>query len=67
MTASLDDAMIAGHPIARWGTPDEVARMALFVAADVTYSTGSEFEVDGGATTGSMILTQTDTETGTAD
>ena len=44
-----------GQPIARFGTSEEVAQLALFIAADATYSTGSEFIVDGGATTGSMI------------
>ena len=29
--------------------------MMLFIAADATYSTGSEFLIDGGVTAGSMI------------
>jgi 3alpha(or 20beta)-hydroxysteroid dehydrogenase len=36
----------------RFGDPEEVARMVLFVAADATFSTGSEFVLDGGATAG---------------
>ncbi|MER6100361.1 SDR family oxidoreductase [Streptomyces sp. NPDC001728] len=64
MTADMDDSMTAAQPIPRWGTPDEVAAMALFLATGATYSTGSEFVIDGGATTGSMILTETDTEHG---
>ncbi|WP_149182734.1 glucose 1-dehydrogenase [Streptomyces sp. TRM49041] len=59
MTAGFDDSMTAAQPIARFGTPEEVARTALFLAADATYSTGSEFVVDGGATTGSMIVAET--------
>ena len=55
MTAGMDDSVVAGQPIARFGTSEEVAQLALFIAADATYSTGSEFIVDGGATTGSMI------------
>ncbi|MFI6845260.1 SDR family oxidoreductase [Kitasatospora sp. NPDC050467] len=43
-------------PHDRFGRPEEVAAMVLFVAADATYSTGCEFVVDGGTTTGSMIL-----------
>jgi 3alpha(or 20beta)-hydroxysteroid dehydrogenase len=30
----------------------------VFIVAEATYSTGSEFVVDGGATTGSMILAE---------
>ena len=39
-------------PIPRVGTADEVAAMMLFIAADATYSTGSEFVIDGGAMAG---------------
>ena len=56
MTAGFDDSMTAGQPIARFGEPDEVARMILFAARDATYSTGSEFVVDGGATVGSLLV-----------
>ncbi|MGW0117926.1 SDR family NAD(P)-dependent oxidoreductase [Streptomyces sp. NPDC003327] len=56
MTAGMDDTITADQPIPRFGTPEEVARMAVFLAAEATYSTGSEFVVDGGATTGSMML-----------
>jgi 3alpha(or 20beta)-hydroxysteroid dehydrogenase len=52
MTAGVDDSAAAGQPIARFGEPDEVARMVRFVIAEATYSTGSEFVVDGGAATG---------------
>ncbi|WP_340557273.1 SDR family oxidoreductase [Streptomyces sp. GSL17-111] len=61
MTADMDDSVAAAQPIARFGTPEEVARMVLFVAADATYSTGCEFVVDGGATTGSSILADEET------
>ncbi|MCE5291966.1 MAG: SDR family oxidoreductase [Nocardiaceae bacterium] len=57
MTAGLDDSVVAGQPIPRFGEPDEVAAMIRFVAIEATYSTGSEFVVDGGATTGAAILT----------
>jgi 3alpha(or 20beta)-hydroxysteroid dehydrogenase len=57
MTAGLGDDSVAGQPIERFGDPEEVARMVLFVAADATFSTGSEFVLDGGATAGiAMVL-----------
>lgn len=52
MTAGIDDTVTAGQPMPRFGEPDEVARMVRFIVADATYSTGSEFVVDGGAITG---------------
>lgn len=52
MTAGMGEEMVAGQPIGRFGDPEEVARMVLFVAADATFSTGSEFVLDGGATAG---------------
>ncbi|MFD0274222.1 SDR family NAD(P)-dependent oxidoreductase [Kitasatospora sp. NPDC127111] len=58
MTAGMDESITADQPIPRYGTPEEVAVMALFIAADATFTTGSEFVIDGGATTGNMILAQ---------
>jgi 3alpha(or 20beta)-hydroxysteroid dehydrogenase len=55
MTAGMDESMAADQPIPRFGEPDEVARMVLFVVADASFSTGSEFVVDGGAVTGSPL------------
>jgi 3alpha(or 20beta)-hydroxysteroid dehydrogenase len=52
MTEGLGEESVAGQPIERFGEPEEVAEMVLFVAADATSSTGSEFVVDGGATAG---------------
>ncbi len=43
------DAMMARQPIARMGTPQEVAYLVLFLASDESsYCTGAEFIVDGG-------------------
>ena len=53
------DVSFAG-PIPRVGHVDEVAKMMLFIAADATYSTGSEFLIDGGVTAGSMIARSQD-------
>ena len=35
-------------PISRLGTPDEVARLVLFLAADAPYITGAAFDINGG-------------------
>ena len=35
-------------PMKRHGTADEVARAALFLAFDATFTTGVELPVDGG-------------------
>jgi len=43
------DAMLAGLPAGRAGRPEEVAAVACYLASDdASYSTGSEFVVDGG-------------------
>lgn len=54
MTAGMGEEGVAGQPIERYGEPDEVARMVVFIAAEATFSTGSEFVVDGGATAGTV-------------
>ena len=53
MSPSADHPMLAAMPIPRIGEPEEVATMVLFLVADATFSTGSEFVIDGGAATGS--------------
>ena len=52
MTAGMSDALVQGQPIPRFGEAEEVAAMVRFVALEATYSTGSEFVLDGGATAG---------------
>ncbi|MGW6907070.1 SDR family oxidoreductase [Streptomyces sp. NPDC054940] len=52
MTADFDDAFTAGQPLPRFGEPEEVARMVLFIVTDATFSTGVEFVLDGGVTAG---------------
>lgn len=55
MTAGMDEAAVTGRqPIPRFGTPEEVARMVVFIATQATFSTGSEFVVDGGLVTGML-------------
>ena len=43
-------SMIAGVPLGRFGTADEIARAAVFLASDdASFVTGTEMFVDGGA------------------
>jgi NAD(P)-dependent dehydrogenase (short-subunit alcohol dehydrogenase family) len=43
--------IIDGHPMGRWGTPDEIAEMVLFLCSDAaTFITGSSVLIDGGYT-----------------
>lgn len=55
MTAAMPDEAVSAQPIARFGEPEEVADMVRFMMAEATFSTGSEFVVDGGAVTGQVL------------
>jgi len=47
-------ALVADTPLKRFGTVEEVAAMALYLASDeAAYVTGSEFHIDGGLLAGS--------------
>lgn len=47
-------ALVADTPLKRFGTPDEVAAIAVMLASDeATYMTGTEVNIDGGLLAGS--------------
>jgi 3(or 17)beta-hydroxysteroid dehydrogenase len=47
-------ALVRDTPLRRFGTPDEVAAVALLLASDeASYMTGAELSVDGGILAGS--------------
>lgn len=52
MTAGLGDEIAAGQPMPRMGEPEEVARLVRYLMTEATYTTGSEFLVDGGTVAG---------------
>lgn len=47
---------VQGTPLARFGTPEEVAALAVHLAADESaYTTGAEFTIDGGMLAGTAV------------
>jgi NAD(P)-dependent dehydrogenase (short-subunit alcohol dehydrogenase family) len=48
--AAFKAQVVADNPMQRFGTLDEFAKAAAFLAFDATYTTGAEFTVDGGRT-----------------
>lgn len=50
-TPEVNAALIKGTPLRRMGTPDEVARVVVFLASEESsYMTGAHVPVDGGVT-----------------
>ncbi|MGC9260602.1 MAG: SDR family oxidoreductase [Phycisphaerae bacterium] len=46
---TLEDALLAEIPLGRWGKPEEIASLAVFLASEeAAYCTGSTFFIDGG-------------------
>ena len=46
---SVNDAILARTPAGRWGTPEDISGVALFLASDLArYVTGETVTVDGG-------------------
>jgi 3alpha(or 20beta)-hydroxysteroid dehydrogenase len=55
MSPDDQDAVYANIAIPRVGQPEEVAKLALFLASDeASYSTGCEFTIDGGMLAGTV-------------
>jgi 3alpha(or 20beta)-hydroxysteroid dehydrogenase len=53
---AVRDQVLAVQPIPRMGEPEEVARLVVFLAGEeASFSTGSEFVVDGGSVTGQVF------------
>lgn len=51
MSVKMEKQLIAGTPMGRRGTPEEVANVYLFLASDeASYVTGALYTVDGGIT-----------------
>ena len=45
----MEKALMAEIPVGRWGKPEEVANLAIFLASDdAAYITGSTYYIDGG-------------------
>ena len=42
--------LVGGVPMKRFGTPEEAAKAAVFLAFDATFTNGHELPVDGGMT-----------------
>jgi NAD(P)-dependent dehydrogenase (short-subunit alcohol dehydrogenase family) len=48
VVAQVREKTIGKIPMKRFGTSEEIAKAVLFLAFDATFTTGSEFPVDGG-------------------
>jgi 3alpha(or 20beta)-hydroxysteroid dehydrogenase len=49
MTQRANESACSGQPIPRIGEPEEVTKLVVFLLSEATFSTGSEFVIDGGA------------------
>lgn len=46
----LFDAFVAGYPLGRYGTSEDIAAAAVFLASDECFMTGENLQVNGGLT-----------------
>ena len=60
MTEGLPDELTATHtqPVPRFGDPEEVTKLVLFLAGDAAYCTGADFVIDGGFLLGRLPPTE---------
>ena len=50
MLKALGEPLLAGIPLARPGTPEEVGKLAVYLASeDAAFITGKIYRIDGGA------------------
>jgi 2-hydroxycyclohexanecarboxyl-CoA dehydrogenase len=50
LVPGLFESFRAGYPLGRWGTSDDVAAAAVFLASDECFMTGENLQVNGGLT-----------------
>ncbi|KAA9157326.1 SDR family NAD(P)-dependent oxidoreductase [Amycolatopsis acidicola] len=55
MTTEVTEESYVAQPIPRKGRTAEVTALMIYLLADATYSTGSEFVIDGGAVLGPVV------------
>ena len=60
MTEGLPRDIAETQPLPRFGEPEEVAAMTRFLLCEATYTTGTEFVVDGGAIVGRLEAVRKD-------
>jgi 3-oxoacyl-[acyl-carrier protein] reductase len=57
MGGDFEKAMIAGTPLGRIGQPDDIARVAVFLASDdSSWLTGERLVASGGLSAGAQAL-----------
>jgi NAD(P)-dependent dehydrogenase (short-subunit alcohol dehydrogenase family) len=50
-TPEVREAFARAHPLGRFGTPEDIANLALFLASDeAAWITGAQYVIDGGYT-----------------
>lgn len=55
MTTGVAESNAATRPIPRKGRVEEITALMVYLIADATYSTGSEFVIDGGSVLGPVV------------